>query len=246
MKSPAGEKALTRDEDDPDAPSHLHVATATPCTDMTVASHMTFPLFDLPAELREMVYAEAITAGTMGLLRTSRSIYREASPLMQKGAIFRIRIQAYCFSYREETIPADLWPSTPIQNVEIGVTIRATRTDDEPHYAGVIDTFTDTPAAVDRDTCYITFKKSILERLHTRPESLLRTVRKLKGFKRIIVSAIATGVWEKDTRGIEAVIRARNKPVYGMALDELEPIFGPGVWHDAATQEGRYLEFCPE
>lgn len=249
MTSSGGNKALTRHEHEKGWRPQLSPSNATFNTDLPPAvTHATFPLFDLPAELREMVYTSAITAGTMGLLRCSHAIHREASPLVRSAVILRIRVQACQMSYREEHTPAE-WPSTmTIQNIEISVKIRAVQTDYEPEYSGVIDTFTSdaaVAAVVERDTCYIVLKKSILERLHTRIPSLFRTIRKLRGFKRIVVTAIATGVWDKDTRGVEAVIRARNKPVYKMALDELEPVFGPGIWHDAGTQESRYVEFRP-
>lgn len=90
------------------------------------------------------------------------------------------------------------------------------------------------------------FRGSILEGFRGRPGHLLDVVKRLKGFKRIVVKAVATGEWDRDVRGVEAVIRARNKPIYGMARDELEKVFGSGIWHDAATQESRYLEFRPE
>lgn len=117
---------------------------------------------------------------------------------------------------------------------------------------GCIAAFTDAAAAavagagdvVQRGTCYITFKKNVCMPLHLRPDAMLHTIRKLKGFKRMIVTAIASGC-DGDVGAQRAVVRARNKPVYAMALEELEPVFGPGVWHDAVVQEGRYLEFRP-
>ena len=241
----ASEVALTCAELNPDAPPQRSPAIAPPNTNQHAASHEKFPLFDLPAELRYIIYREAIISGTMGILQASRSIRQEASPLIHKEGILRIRIQAYGVIYSIQTPPANLQALTSIQNIEISVTIKPVWPRRVSGDLGVIDFFTDGAAVFERGTCYITFKKSILQRLEERPEWLLRTIKRLKGFKTIIVTAIASDC-DRDMRGQAAVMRARNKPVYQMALEELEPVFGPGIWHDAATQEGRYLEFRPK
>lgn len=85
---------------------------------------------------------------------------------------------------------------------------------------GFIASSTDGAAVVERDTCYITFQSSICTRLHKRPEVLLGIIRKLRGFKTIIVTAIASD-FDKDIEAQEAIIRARTKPAYEMALKKL-------------------------
>lgn len=203
---------------------------------------MTFRLLDLPAELRCLVYDEAITSGTMSILRASRQVNQEASPLIHKSGIFRILTEAYGNQYNIPTPPPT---SNSIQNIEISVAIKGSHADYHGHDSGVLNTFTSAAAVVRRDTCYITFRMSILTSLHIKPERLLRSIKQLKGFKRIIATAIASQC--EDYVGTQrAVIRARNKPTYEILLKELEPVFGPGIWHDAATQDGRYLEFHPQ
>lgn len=179
----------------------------------------------------------------MGILGVSRQIYQEASPLVRKAGIFRIHTQCYATEYDIQTPPLNAATSILVQNIEISVMIisaNSHRTWD----SGAMNVFMNATTVVNRDTCYIKLKTSIHQGLYVRPEYLLRSIKMLQGFKRIVVTATAIGCADY-VEAQRVVIRARNKPVYEMALKELEPVFGSGVWHDAATQEGRYLEFHP-
>ncbi len=252
MALPASDEAIhndhkTYENTDIDALTQLSQPTETLNIDQPTASHKSFPLLDLPLELQRMIYRAAITSGSTNILRTSRFIHNEASPLVHKAGIFRIRAQNRGYHYHYiRTPPADLQLLRSIQNIEIRVTIEF-----DPFYPEDFDwrkpemaAFTDGAAAVQRDTCYVVFRTCI--RLpFKRPEVFLDVIRKLRGFNTIIVTVIAGG-WVGDAEPQRAIIRAENKPVYDIALKELVPVFGPGVWYDAAVQENRYLEFRPK
>lgn len=256
MALPASDEIVMRNESEPHRgpqtaailPSFLDLEK--PHTDPPTSWHKSFALLRLHPELRCMVYREAIAAGSTGILRTSHFVQQEALPLLYKAGILRIRTQSYGPHFHfVEVPPASFRPwSNSIQNIEISVRIAVVPDpvdDREPPDMGCIATFTDGAAAVQRDTCYITFKKDMSSMLHQRPTVLLDAIRKLRGFKRIIVTAIASD-GAGDMGAQRAIVRARNKTVYAMALEKLEPVFGPGVWHDAAVQESRYLEFRPK
>ena len=187
----------------------------------------------------------AIAAGNMGILRTSHAVYEEASTLMHEAAIFRIPTYSYGPLYSIRAPLIDFRTSQVVQKVEVRVTIEPV-----PNARGVqafmsIVPFTaNAGAVVQRDTCHITFRKTTRTVLSVKPESLLCVVKKLRGFKRIIVTATAESRAE-DTVTQRAFIQAMNESVYRMALEELEPVFGPGIWHDGPLQESRYIEFRP-
>ena len=181
----------------------------------------------------------------MSILRASRLVNQEATPLIQRCGIFRIHTEAYGDDYNIPTPPINYPLSRSVQNIEISVAIMGNWIGHPSHISGVLDTFTSAATVVQRDTCYITFRMSILTSLHFAPERLLGWIKQLEGFKRVVVMAIATGC-EGYVESQRVVMRARNKPTYELLLKELEPVFGPAVWHDAATQESRYLDFYPQ
>ena len=224
-----------------------------PHTDRPTSWHKSFNFLRLLPELRDLVYREAIASGNTSILRTSRFVQQEALPFVHKAGIFRIRARcSHGESYYIMTPPADLLPSpNSIQNIEIFVRIEADYGPVVPYEVSKypdmrsITAFTDAAATVQRDTCYITFEKEVRMMHDKRPRVLLEMIKELRGFKTIIVTAIACDR-AGDVGAYRAITRARMKPVYEMALEELEPVFGPGIWHDAAVQENRYLEFRPK
>lgn len=232
--------------------AELWQANETPNSEQPTLSHNPFPLLHLPAEMRFKIYCDAIASGTTGILRASHFVHDEASPYMRKAGILTIRTESFENVYNIRTPAADFQPSSSIQNIEILVAVKVISDRYLTSFShlpdsidmGCLAVFTDAAVAVPRGACYITFDSRICQGTG-RPEVMLVVIKRLTGFKTIIVTAIVTGS-EDDMRIQKAFIRARNKRVYDMALEELEPIFGPGVWHDAAVQEGRYLEFRPD
>ncbi len=253
MALPASDEAIhndhkTYENTDIHALTQLSQPIETLNIDQPTASHKSFPLLDLPLELQRMIYRAAITSGSTNILRTSRFVHNEASPLVHKAGIFRIRAQRSGPYYHYiKTPPTDLQLLLSIQNIEMRLTSEFDSADlvkGNWRHSPEMAAFTGGAAAVQRDTCYVVFRTCISERSQ-RPEVSLDIMREIRGFNTIIITVI-TGGWVGDMDPQRVIIRARNKPVYGILLKELVPVFGLGVWHDAAVQENRYLEFRPK
>ena len=188
----------------------------------------------LPPELRAMVFASAIEAGSVALTATSKAINLETSPLLFAHGIYRTNI-AFEGRLSPQPIRQAFYPTRwtnvhAIQNLEIrfNSTILADYVDVTlPNYLSSV--FSATTPRVNRKLCRVFFDYNWYDRQWVCP-GLLNAVAEFTGFKEIVVVITALKVGGKlngRKQGLLASNRARAK---GWVEQILVPNFGPVIW----------------
>ena len=231
----------------------------------------TFPPRQLPQELVEMIYSWALASGTTSVLRLSKQINEVATRFRFKASIFRITVQEnrYHFNIRAPEISTQT--ALSIQNVEIRIDLDGVPWPSRPSNGSPFDNMTASPPrlpadssthpgpsyrvrrplipfmdpTIQRDTCYITIRSHDPQAHYRKPTNILGQIQRLKGFKTVIVRAIAGDGHHIVFRRTNPVLTGiREKLMCEMVGGELEEVFGPGVMRKGDDQK-RYLEFHP-
>lgn len=234
-----------------------------------------FPSPVLPQELVEIVYSWALASGTTSVLRLSRRSNEIATRFRFKASIFRIKVQENSYGFNIGAQELSLQTAFSIQNVEVRIDLDCIPW--PARHGSPFDVLNDYPPKlqayssihpppsrpvpgplvhfmdplIQRDTCYITIRSHNPQAHYLKPEYILSQIQRLKGFKTVIVRAIAgdghhvTNDAVRAPRPTNPVLTGiREKLMCEMVRGELEEVFGPGVMHKRDYQK-RYLEFHP-
>ena len=229
----------------------------------TVQSY--FRLFDLPAELVDVIYEYAFISGNIAILRTSRRVYSEAMKFLYQSAILHIQYEEPSPEKlkRNVTAPITAIPITAehistanlrfVQNLDICV-------DFDVDFLGLLACLDEPLAsfsgtnAPPRQICFLRFKdfENIIHR--PRVSQILLDMNSLVNFQKLYVTASTRHAEEfvyvdwDATRGVKrqfVIQRMRTAEVYEMAKQRLEATLGPSIWCDNNKEAGSYLEFHP-
>lgn len=220
----------------------------------TVQSY--FRLFDLPAELVDVIYEYAFISGNIAILRTSRRVHSDAMKFLYQSAILHIQYEEPSPEKlkRNGTAPTTAVPITAgyisianlqfVQNLDICVHFDVDFLGllaclDEP-----LASFSGTNAPP-RNTCFLRLKD--FEHISHRPRvsQILHDMSGLVNFQKLCVTASTRHVFEFIYIGQYVIQRMRNAEVYEMAKERLEATLGPSIWYDSNKEAGSYLEFHP-
>ena len=214
-----------------------------------------FPLTELPLELAEEIFFHALASGNTSVLRVSHSISEGALRLRFKVGIFRIKIQERhdWFSIRSHPISTQV--ANLIQNIEVRIDLDGPDESRALYSGPTVPTAHFMDSSFQRDTCYIVLRTQDLRGHYEKPRYSLGQIQRLRGFKTVIVRAIAADRHRDGYSLIDVPIRVpepinpaftrvREKLMCEMVRGELEEVFGPGVMYKSDDGRRR-LEFHP-
>ena len=203
---------------------------------------------DLPLELRYKIYAHALAAGIMALLRTSKTMHDEAKPYLYKFAFLRLEI---LWAWKKRPRQLSLRTTrctTPIldqvQNIRLDVHCGYPDSDHNPGI-GLLRAFLNNTSSISRKTCAITLRdlgphRGMLRRI-------MAVVERLTNFEYVFVTVKDVEVPRPkgQVRFISKSLFAEDEDLYevieGLLLDSL----GVPIWHEDRGIGGEYLAFHP-
>lgn len=227
----------------------------------------TFPLLQLPPELRLLIYEPLIAAGTLSIIRTNKLIHEEVAKVMKKNAVLRMN-----FGYADRTSSAS-FPLTGSIDLTGALVIHATpliqhvevhfKMDAADGQSGYFDIYTNLIKSfggrdIVRKSCTIFFDLGIFdcvpyERTFT-PQSAWQAITNLTGFKTLALKIrrdrdlefelVCLGQWGRLIPQTEDNYPHRSLlKDYKTIREVLEITLGPAVL-DKSIQ-GHLLKFHP-
>lgn len=235
---------------------------------LRLSNPTSFPLLQLPLELRLLIYEPLIAAGDLNIMRTNKVVHKEATKVMKKNAILRM-----IFGYANRTSSAS-FPLTGSLNLRGSLTLHATpiiqqvefhfRMDDvgdRPYYffdvyANLINSFGGRDVV--RQSCTIFLNLGLDRSVPTENsfalETAWRAITGLTGFKTLVLKIRRDKDYEFEAQCIRQLGRLipENENSYPhrsiltdykTVREVLESTLGPAI-QDKSLQ-GHCLKFHP-
>lgn len=192
-----------------------------------------FPLLSLPQEIVDMIYRQLIQDGQMAILRTSREVHNQASPLLAKHGIHRIRYKGSSLVPR----PNKLRPQSAkkIQTVEVQMEFNGEKPLNHRFHTAQLSL----RKPVVSDLCHVIARFD----LFTSYWMLFLLHGQLTLFRTVIIE-----FRECLTPGFgECAVSDKSRGLHRLATMKFmhEILLGPSIWCDCGLAGARHLEFHP-
>lgn len=207
----------------------------------------TFRFTDLPIELRLLVERISIAMGNLAIADTSQAIRREAAPLVDHEAIYRIRIYTPNEPWYNLAIDLPFLTTAPtghIQNIQITVDFTNFFFLNGPQAYEVAPVLRFASSIVKKENCILLLKEFDFCMHRDQARKMLRILEPLSSFQHIFVTALAGQPLNRKDRSLEVeappITRARSRGMYDVVKEEWEATFGPSIWHESERPADRF------
>lgn len=199
----------------------------------SVPFHISSPTLSiLPREIRDMIYINLIAAGELGILRTSKALFQEASEFLYKRGTLRLLLPMNTENSQPDFLFNRLYVAV-VQNLDIRLLMTGVCGRD------LVTARLFSGSGVCRRNCNIDFVNDgtlpygSTHQLHV-PQDILEMLGTFTSFKMLTIRP-------------RFLCREHTLGLLQSFKDNLEGSIGEGIWHGRTDVDhvGQYLEFHP-